>query len=416
MSDTISEDRPGGRRRSGPASTSSTPFQPSRRRHGRHAHGRIARAAPRPRAPRPGARDRLLPTRGRRAGASTTVGELPGRAPAGLAGQGVEVGELRHLLRHASISTMPARQARSSGRIRAWSSTSASRGAAPVDPEPPRAGREAALRGQPQSRLLGAARAGAGGKHPRRRRPRDTEVFPTQAMPHHVSYLTADGACCAGDAAGVHIPPKELRRAGGAAAGHRRGGVGADARRHRGAPRAADPPPRARSTRSRSGNDVVSKRVSVHTPRTYQRPPASGRCVRGRTLWRAQRAGGSKILSRRTCHSRPARRGHAAPEPGTPLLRRAVGGQDRRPLVCSWSRSSPTSNAPSPSSSRRAPGRELSGRCAQTPASRVGLQLEPDGHVVGQVGRPLPSVHTLRVAEQLLDVVADLVGDHVRLG
>ena len=36
----------------------------------------------------------------------------------------------------------------------------------------------------------------------------DLEVFPTPGhASHHVSYLTADGACCTGDAAGVRIPP-----------------------------------------------------------------------------------------------------------------------------------------------------------------------------------------------------------------
>ena len=36
----------------------------------------------------------------------------------------------------------------------------------------------------------------------------DLEVFPTPGhASHHVSYLTADGVCCTGDAAGVRIPP-----------------------------------------------------------------------------------------------------------------------------------------------------------------------------------------------------------------
>jgi glyoxylase-like metal-dependent hydrolase (beta-lactamase superfamily II) len=36
----------------------------------------------------------------------------------------------------------------------------------------------------------------------------DLEVFPTPGhASHHVSYLTADGACCTGDAAGVRHPP-----------------------------------------------------------------------------------------------------------------------------------------------------------------------------------------------------------------
>ena len=89
-----------------------------------------------------------------------------------------------------------------------------------------------------------------------------------------------------------------------------------------------------------------------------------------------------------------------------------------RPVVDSWMRSSPIAAAAlSPSS--RSPGEDPGalGGASPHPGEAVGLELEPDRELVRE-GRVLPTQPLdLSVrAEQRLNVVADLVRDHVCLG
>ena len=128
---------------------------------------------------------------------------------AGLAGQGLEVGELRHLLL-THIHLDHAGAAGSLVRENPGLLVHVSEVGAPHLIDPSRLERSARrLYGDDFDRLWGplvpvpeeSIRVVGD-------RVLDLEVFPTPGhASHHVSYLTADGACCTGDAAGVRIPP-----------------------------------------------------------------------------------------------------------------------------------------------------------------------------------------------------------------
>jgi len=132
-----------------------------------------------------------------------------GALRAGLAGHGLEVGELRHLLLthihldHAGAAGSLVRE--SPGLL-----VHVSEIGAPHLVDPSRLERSARrLYGDDFDRLWGPLvpvpeeNVRVVGD-----RVLDLEVFPTPGhASHHVSYLTADGACCTGDAAGVRIPP-----------------------------------------------------------------------------------------------------------------------------------------------------------------------------------------------------------------
>ena len=128
---------------------------------------------------------------------------------AGLAGQGLEVGELRHLLL-THIHLDHAGAAGSLVRENPGLVVHVSEVGAPHLVDPSRLERSARrLYGDDFDRLWGPLvpvpeeNIRVVGD-----RVLDLEVFPTPGhASHHVSYLTADGACCTGDAAGVRIPP-----------------------------------------------------------------------------------------------------------------------------------------------------------------------------------------------------------------
>jgi glyoxylase-like metal-dependent hydrolase (beta-lactamase superfamily II) len=128
---------------------------------------------------------------------------------AGLAGQGLEVGELRHLLL-THIHLDHAGAAGSLVRENPGLVVHVSEVGAPHLVDPSRLERSARrLYGDDFDRLWGPLvpvpeeNVRVVGD-----RVLDLEVFPTPGhASHHVSYLTADGACCTGDAAGVRIPP-----------------------------------------------------------------------------------------------------------------------------------------------------------------------------------------------------------------
>jgi glyoxylase-like metal-dependent hydrolase (beta-lactamase superfamily II) len=128
---------------------------------------------------------------------------------AGLAGQGLEVGELRHLLL-THIHLDHAGAAGSLVRENPSLVVHVSEVGAPHLVDPSRLERSARrLYGDDFDRLWGPLvpvpeeNVRVVGD-----RVLDLEVFPTPGhASHHVSYLTADGACCTGDAAGVRIPP-----------------------------------------------------------------------------------------------------------------------------------------------------------------------------------------------------------------
>ena len=128
---------------------------------------------------------------------------------AGLAGQGLEVGELRHLLL-THIHLDHAGAAGSLVRENPGLLVHVSEVGAPHMVDPSRLERSARrLYGDDFDRLWGPLvpvpeeNVRVVGD-----RVLDLEVFPTPGhASHHVSYLTADGACCTGDAAGVRIPP-----------------------------------------------------------------------------------------------------------------------------------------------------------------------------------------------------------------
>lgn len=128
---------------------------------------------------------------------------------AGLAGQGLEVGELRHLLLthiHLDHAGAAGSLVRENPRLLVH----VSEVGAPHLVDPSRLERSARrLYGDDFDRLWGPLvpvpeeNVRVVGD-----RVLDLEVFPTPGhASHHVSYLTADGACCTGDAAGVRIPP-----------------------------------------------------------------------------------------------------------------------------------------------------------------------------------------------------------------
>ena len=128
---------------------------------------------------------------------------------AGLAGHGLEVGELRHLLL-THIHLDHAGAAGSLVRENPGLLVHVSEVGAPHLVDPSRLERSARrLYGDDFDRLWGPLvpvpeeNVRVVGD-----RVLDLEVFPTPGhASHHVSYLTADGACCTGDAAGVRIPP-----------------------------------------------------------------------------------------------------------------------------------------------------------------------------------------------------------------
>ena len=127
----------------------------------------------------------------------------------GLAGHGLEVGELRHLLL-THIHLDHAGAAGSLVRENPGLLVHVSEVGAPHLVDPSRLERSARrLYGDDFDRLWGplvpvpeeSIRVVGD-------RVLDLEVFPTPGhASHHVSYLTADGACCTGDAAGVRIQP-----------------------------------------------------------------------------------------------------------------------------------------------------------------------------------------------------------------
>ena len=128
---------------------------------------------------------------------------------AGLAGHGLEVGELRHLLL-THIHLDHAGAAGSLVRENPGLLVHVSEVGAPHLVDPSRLERSARrLYGDDFDRLWGplvpvpeeSIRVVGD-------RVLDLEVFPTPGhASHHVSYLTEDGACCTGDAAGVRIQP-----------------------------------------------------------------------------------------------------------------------------------------------------------------------------------------------------------------